>query len=266
MVKLLRLLIILGLCIQALLAGVLREGMNREDVEAQLGRPLSVMEKGEHVVLLFAGGLKVELHGGKVVDMSPSLRAPEVPEPKGPPPETTLKDVLSQELKRPAEMVDMPPPSAVQKASDPEAGALVPARAGKDLPASASRRYEEPVIKFWIHLLLSSLVNFVITLAALRLAFRWVDVQAEWGHLWLPALGEVLTRLGVVLVALFAFGLGNVFGIDEAVSLLVLIYLLKRATFACTLPRAVAVAFAAKTTGFVLWAFASAPLMRLVGS
>lgn len=240
--------------VSVLSAAGVREGMSREEVEAVLGRPRSVLESKGRQVLLYADGGRVELAEGKLV------QAVKVPMDFG-----QAEAVPAPVVPVTAPVAEPPKPAAVAAAS------TEPVTAGGELAVydqSAHQRLLEKSIDdlsrvhedkgtvpapdpmgFWAELALSSLAQLLASVVVLKFAFAWVEVDAEWGQMWVPALAEMAATVAVRIGAYFAWGATQLFQMDNGVAFAVLIVVLMKTTHACTWRRAAAVAMTTKVAG-----------------
>ena len=118
--------------------------------------------------------------------------------------------------------------------------------------------------RFWTGLIVGLVVRALFTVVVLKLAFKWSDVHADWGQMFIPALADTVTQSGISAAAFALWKTTQLFYIDSAISYFVLLGVLMKTTHACTLQRAVAVAGAAKLTSLVLWAAISVVLTHLL--
>lgn len=225
---------LLACCLTA--AGV-REGMSRLEVEAAIGKPTSVMKMGERLVLSYPKGGRVVLVGDKVVEMI-SVPVGEA-QPVEKPASKNDEDGFSKEEGEPEEAgvsVEKTKPASPAKTD----GHLEPEpEISQDEPA-------EPAAGLLLRLLVGAVIRIGVVMLVLKLAFKWADVHADWGQMFLPALADTVVRSVFDVVGATVLHVTDWFYVDEAVSYFVLLFVLMKTTHACTLVRAVSVAGAAK--------------------
>ena len=242
-----------------------RYGMNRAEVEATLGKPTAVLTHGPRLVLLYPKNGRVEFEQGVAVTLS---NVPVDAEDSAAPP---------------APGSPAPADVAAESSSSPDQKAQAAAEAAMEKQRQeAQRRLEEATeqlaeshdkvqldvgpkpAKFWTGLIVGLVLRTLFTAVALKLAFKWSDVHAEWGQMFIPALADTVTQSGISAAAFALWKTDQLFYVDSAISYFVLLGVLMKTTHACTLQRAVAVAGAAKLASLVLWAAVSVVLMHLL--
>ena len=281
-------------------AGGVREGMSRADVEAALGRPVSALAKGDTVILRYPNNGRVELIQDRAVVL---VRVPHADDVEREEAEAAAAQaVLDAELakERAAEEADRKAMAQAEAESARAAAAAaargepvaLPEGALQDLervteglvaahgqPGGASPHAgaDSPFIGgethgigagggFWFGLLAMFFVQFAVGVVALKLAFKWSDVHAEWSQMPIPALANALTLATTRAGAFALWHTPDLFYVDHALALGVMLYVLRKTTHACTFPRAVAVAMAAKLTSFVVWILLSVFVMNAIAS
>lgn len=280
--------------------GGVREGMSRAEVEAALGRPVSALVKGDTVILRYPNNGRVELVKDKAVVLVRVLHADEVArsEAEAAAAQAVIDAQIAAEAAEAkaaekaaaqAEPVNARAAAAAAARGEPvalPAGALqdlervtegLSANHGQPAGPGAHSGADSPFIGgethgigagggFWVGLVAMFLVQFAVGVVALKLAFKWADVHAEWSQMPIPALANALT-LAVTRAGAFALWQApDLFYVDHALALGVMLVVLRKTTHACTLPRAVAVAMAAKLTSLVVWIVLSVFVMNAVAS
>ncbi|HEY0945641.1 MAG TPA: hypothetical protein VGD81_10250 [Opitutaceae bacterium] len=249
------------------LAEGVRLGMTRAQVEAELGAPASTMQRGDRTILMYAGKGRVELIGGQVVEAAfvPIDDSPAPPALLAPPPAppvaadaaastaaTGVAVLAASAAPEPEKHAKEPAPrSAGEAHARPDGVEMVSTETAESAPAS-----------FWSAFALGALVRLLITVVVLKAAFRWVDVHADWGQMFVPALADTLTRGLIGAIAYARWQTDQLFYLDEGVAYFVLLGVLMKTTHATTWQRAVAVSAAAKVASLVVWSFASVFVTR----
>jgi hypothetical protein len=166
-------------------------GDAREDVLRQLGKPTSIARRGDHEILLYPKGGRVELVNGKVADVKGPLPVQTLPAAAPAPPTATpavtTTTPASPALANTAPPVttSVPPPSATP--SDDYNPAVAANELAKHVekmdtawgmapPKVAEHSPFDSVPEFLTGLLL----RFVFTIAALKLAFKYWEMDAFW--------------------------------------------------------------------------------------
>lgn len=265
-------------------AGV-REGMTRAEVEAEAGKPLSVLTRGDTLVMRYPNDGRVELVEGKVVRV---VRVRHADDPLTPA-EQAAADAEREkaEADRLAKAeAEAEARAAAQEAREATADQAVAAGHAK-AEAEARRKLEESVERlsseheagaagamtgepglaeepseFWTLLGVGALVQVLVGMVILKLAFKWADVHADWAQMFWPALAGMLGGAAVRAIGYAAWGVSEFFHLDDAVSYAALLFALMKTTHACTWQRAVGVAAASKLMSIVVWVFLSVALSR----
>lgn len=255
------------------------EGMTRAEVEARVGKPLSVLVRGDTTVMRYPNDGRVELVGGKVVRV---VRVRHVSDPATPEElaaEEAAKAVAAEEKAKAAEEAAAKAEAAAQAAEEAEE-AKANAEALKAVEADVARLTAEHEAgpgavmgemmggeapgRFWTMLGIGALVQVGVGMVILKLAFRWADVHADWIQMFWPALAAMAGGTAVRGIGHAAWGVTEFFRVDDAVSYLALLATLLKTTHACTWQRAFSVSAAAKLMTIVVWSFLSVALSHLL--
>ncbi|MBT5900856.1 MAG: hypothetical protein HOH58_01965 [Opitutaceae bacterium] len=247
--------------------------MTPEEVKAAAGTPVSLLEREDRAIWMYPDGGRVEFAEGRAVIITNMLMATEAEIIAAEESAAEAEKLAAAEAERVAAATD-----AAQQAEAAKREAEM-AEAHAEAMAAISNSIEEleaqydggmpdlglgppPASQFWIALLVQSFIGVFITMLALKLAFKWSDVHADWGQMFLPAMvdmfaGTIIRGGGYALLKTDQF-----YHIDDGVSFFALLITLKLATHASTLQRAVAVAVAAKLASIVVWTVLSVFLLQ----
>ena len=238
--------------------------MNRAEVEAALGKPTAALTKGTRLVLVYPHGGRVELEQGGVTTAvnvamdtgtadAPAATSPAPLEPKveAPPPKT---DAAQAKAEAKMERLRQENQRRLEEITE-----RLEADHGKVHITLGPRPGE-----FWKVIAVGWLCRILITVVVLKAAFKWSDVHADWGQMFIPALADALTQSGIQAAVYAIWKTDQLFHLDAAVSFFVLLGVLMKTTHACTLQRAVAVAGAAKLASLVMWALLSVIILQLM--
>ncbi len=261
-------------------AAGIREGMSRAEVEAELGKPLSVMTQGDTAVLSYPNRGRVELVKDRVTDIVRVRRQDDPPTPEEAAAAAAAK---AEEEARAALAAEAAEAAKAEK----EAAAAEAAWAKQN--ADAQRKMEAAVeslsaehgnpgagiaagdlmpqsspAHFWLELAVSLAVQTGVGMVILKLAFKWADVHADWDQMLWPALAAACAGAAVRAAVYAAWNTTECFHVDDAISYFALLITLLKATHACTWQRAVGVAAAAKLMSIVVWVFLSVAISRML--
>ncbi len=237
----------LGLTV-GLWAGGVQYGMNRGQIEAALGKPIAVLNRGPRLILLYPGRGRVELERGVVVSLVGVAADDGTPEAAvaaaAKAASISEEDIAEIDARQRAEKIRLENRRLIEETRATLAGSH-----DKEL-LTAVRRPRE----FWSGLAAGLFVRALVTVGVLKLAFLGGAGRAGWGQLILSALADTITQAATGAAAFALWRADHVFYLDVAVSYFVLAGVLWLTTRTCTLGRAAAVAGIAKLVSFALWA------------
>jgi hypothetical protein len=250
----------------ACIAGGVHPGMTRSQAEAALGKPVSVLKKGDRTVLLYPSGGYLEFADGRLdvfrgvpVETAEEAAAATAAREA----EARAREEAVQQERREGELAAQADAAAM--AADQAARAQIEAaveRLSENPQATVSPFVESPS-HFWMSLGIGAVFRLLISVVVLKLAFNWADVHADWSQMFLPAFADMASKAGIEGGVYALWGATELFHLDYAASYFVLLGTLMKTTHACTLARAVSVAVAAKVFSAVAWSFASVALLQL---
>lgn len=99
-------------------------------------------------------------------------------------------------------------------------------------------------------------------MVVLKIAFKWADVHADWGQMFLPALVDMLVGTLVRGIGYALLKTDHFCHIDDGLSFFALLITLKFTTHASTIQRAMIVAVAAKLVNIVMWTLLSVVILQ----
>lgn len=250
-------------------AGV-REGMTRAEIEAELGRPVSVLMRGDTQILNYANQGRVELVDGKATRI---VRVRHVDDPPTAA-ELEAASLAAEQARVAAEAKEEARLKALAEAADAKLAAEAQRQLDQTIeqlstdhlagPDAADLGLKKEPAHFWIELLVGVIVQIGVGVVVLKLAFAWTDVHADWAQMFLPALAAAWAGAAVRVAAYVFWDATECFHVDDAISYAALLTTLLKTTHACTWPRALAVAAAAKLMTIIVWVFLSVAITRLL--
>jgi hypothetical protein len=238
----------------------------RQQVIAELGKPVSQATRATHEILLYPKGVRVELENGRVVaaqgltldaaapTASAALPAekPVVPPAVVPEPSKTLEADIS-EYESPAATAK--PPPGLNKTFD----ALI--------AAQEHSQHSPPAPKFDLRDFAIGLVlRFLMTLAALRIACKYWQAEIFFSGLLIVAAVESVLMALMNLAAEWWLGFPTLFYADEAISGVVMLMLLKKLSINQSINQAIQLTLTTKTFTVVVGGFLVTVLLRLLHS
>ena len=269
----------LFLCMSMLVAAYCRGeigiGDARDDVLRQLGKPTSIARRGDHEIFLYPKGGRIEFVNGKVADVKGPLPTPIAP-PPAPTPAPVTEPTVTEPKATPAPKVPpaqkTPPPKPVTVPS----GEFNPAAMSEEL-AKHVEKMETP----WggtaperqtIHSPLDSLpefltglaLRFVFTVAALKLAFKYWEMDAFWKGVFFIAGIDLTLHAILEVLGPASGGFTTMVGVENGIPGLVLIYTINRFCFNKRIQNAVITAAAVKIGVTLLYIFAGIAALSLI--
>ena len=253
-------------------------GDARDDVLRQHGKPTSIARRGDHEIFLYPKGGRVEIINGKVTDVKGPLPVVDFPSEK------TAVPVAAEPVRN---EISETPLAALQRRiapTKPESTANVAPRDAFN-PAAMSEELAKQVEKMdtaWgttppkldqhspldsVPLFLSGLLlRFTFTIGALKLAFKYWEMDAFWTGIFLIA------GIDLVLHAIFALlgpasgGFTTMVAVENGLPGLVMIFTIHRFCFNKRLQNAIVTAAAVKFVVTMCYMFAGMAALNLLYS
>ena len=263
---------ILLMLLLAARAGAVYYGESKAELIAELGRPTSVLMRGDREILIYPGGGRIELVGGKVE----LVKGIEVRE--GPLPVMPVPDPAAEAAQKAAEEKAAAEKLAAEKAAnppapDPEAVFQAQAAAARaqmektleqlDNPPPAPDLLVETAFNL-VAFLVGLGVKALMMLAALKLTCKYWDVQVSWPGLLIAALADTGARAVVLLLFEQVLQMPSAFFADEAIGAIVLLLVLKRVSYNQSTQQAVMVTMTSKVFSIVVGSFLSVLILRSI--
>lgn len=258
---------LLGLCLIACTAGaVVRYDMPREELLLELGKPTSILARGDREVLIYPNNVRIEISQGKVVGIKGiDLVAAE----------QAAATAAGAEPAKPVEPAEAAEPEQ-QKAQDEadakaekeyaEAGAR--ARAGMEQAITdLENRGSQPEAMIapsfsFTGFLIELVVKWLLMLAALKLTSKYWNADIGWSGLMIAAAADTGVRAVILGVGEGLMGMMSVFYADEAAGALVLVMVLRRVSTNQSLQQAVTITMTSKVFSIVVGSFLSVVILR----
>jgi hypothetical protein len=241
----------------------------KTEVLQELGRPASVLVRGDREILNYPNG-RIELVGGKVV----SIRGFAVAE--GPLPAVVERDEIGPTKVESVEAAgrdDAPanqpeadvPPAAAEMNGMPDALAeLDRALAEWERPPEP----EEPQSLALTAAILGFglLINWLLMLAALTLTCKYWAVEVSWSGLMIASGVDTAVRTAVATVGKVLLKLPALFYADEAIALVVLVFVLRKVSYNQRLSQAVTIAMTSKVFSVLVGSIVALAVMSAIFS
>lgn len=249
----------LTLWLAALAPAEIGMGDTRDEVLRQLGKPTSIARRGDHEIFLYPKGGRIEFVGGKVADVKGPLPASVTPPASSPAaPESAPPTAAAKDAAPTPEAQPRPPTTPKPAAGAPASDDYNPAAAANELAkhvekmdtawGAAPLPEEEHSPLDSIPMFLSGLVlRFGITLLALKIAFKFWEMDAFWKGIFLIAGIDMVLHAIFELLGPATGGFTTMAAVENGIPGLVLIYTIHRFCFNKRLQNAVVTAAMVKT-------------------
>jgi hypothetical protein len=262
----LALLLVGWISVHVLAAQGLHYDMSKSEVEAAAGAPTSSLERSGRAIWIYPDGGRVEFEAGKIVSIQNMLMASEVAaEVVEAPQVPEASQVEAEREPVAAEAVIEPQPAAIDSDGvEPFAASLEAHEAMQEsgqLMPNLGLGPPAPT-EYWIGLAVRALLSVGVTMLVLKMAFKWSDLHADWGQMFIPALVDTFTGAVIRVGAYVFLQTDQLYRIDDGVSFFALIAALRFCTHAGTLARAVGVALIAKLASIVVWSVLSVVVLN----
>jgi hypothetical protein len=250
-------------------------GDARDDVLRQLGKPTATARRGAHEILTYPKGGRVEILDGKVVDVKGPL----------PTPVATIADVApgigatvpvpdsapTASSTAPAPVpIESPSPMTVDTQEEYNPGAMAHELGNQvekmDSPwgmAPPKPEHHGPLDSIPIFVT-GLLIRFTFTVLALKLAFKYWEMDAFWTGILLISGIDMAVHATFQLLAKVSDGLTTVLAVESGVPGLVMIFTIHRFCFNKRIQNAIITAAAVKFVVTMCYIFAGLALMNSV--
>lgn len=249
-------------------------GDSRETVLAQLGKPTSIARRGDHEIFLYPKGGRVEFVHDKVTDVKGPLPtvASAAPVASAPAPTartaTAKPEAATKTVSPAAPKPPRPPAAPTSDDYNPAVGANELAKHVEKMDTAwgtAPPRHHEPsALESLPAFLAGLLLRFGLTIVALKLAFKYWEMDAFWNGIFAIAGIDVGLHGGLQLLGPATGGFTTMGGVENGIPGLVLIYTIGRFCFNKRLQNAILTAAAVKTVVMILYLFAGLALLNVV--
>lgn len=269
---------LLAVLVALLLASALRAdvgvGDTRDEVIRQHGRPTSSAQRGNREYFVYPKGGRIELVDGKVADVKGPLPAapawaggvPSVPAAVTTPPASASTTPAPAPIENRNSKIENPspaPPPATPPATEPPAynAAAATAALSSHIDKMDNAWGERPPGKE--HTPLDSIPEFIaglllrfgLTITALKLAFKYWEMDAFWKGIFAIAGIDLALHAIMELLGPATGGLTTMSALENGIPGLVLIYTINRFCFNKRLQNAVATAAAVKLVVTICYIF-----------
>ena len=220
-------------------------GDTRDDVLRRVGKPSSSARRGDREIYLFPGGARIEFADGKVVDVKGNVPLLATPAPEAAPAEKSAPPPTP-------EAEPTPEPTAAETPPTEATPTLTPTeQLNRELQKSFDPEAEEEEkhltgLHYWLALVMSVAMHFGITLFALKMAFKYWEMDALWtGTLAIAGIDAAVFAVCEMLGPVTS-ELSQMPAVQGGIGTLVMIPVIQKFCFSKSLQNAVLTAFAVK--------------------
>ncbi len=254
------------ICLLLLLANAgaaVRYDMSKAELMQELGKPVSVLVRGDREVLIYPNNVRIEIEQGKVVVVKGlDLAAQEA----APPPVTAPADAAAPTETEPAEPMLTP---EEQKAEAEAEAKMDQALAESDAKAraemekaitemetlgDASTHPSEPSFNL-TGFLLELFIKWALMLAALKLTCKYWGADVDWSGLMIAAAADTAVRAIVGVIGYVVLEMFTLLYADEAIAAIVLVLVLRKVSTNQSLQQAVTITMTSKVFSIVVGSF-----------
>lgn len=256
-------------------AWALTPDATREQVIAELGKPTSVAKLGRREIMIYPGGVRLELEEGKVVAAKGIILTDAVAEIAQPAKAATRAPAAAAPKKE-KEEDDEPPLTEKERKQQ----AVENAAAEKEYSESQAKmmktvegmeadhergQHPAPPKKFSvIGFILGMVLKFLLTVAALKLACKYWGAEVFWDVIFIVSGADALVSGGMNLMGELLLGFPTLFSADDLVGGIVMLFLLKKLSVNHAIGQAIQLTLTTKTFIIVVGSFLLTMVLRLL--
>lgn len=254
-------------------------GDGRDEVLRQLGKPTSVAKRGDHEIFLYPKGGRIELLGGKVAHVKGPLPTPHSsPATTAGGPTLPPNGSVAEKTVAPASVPQTPPRKQIEpRPTSVTSDAYNPAIAANELAkhvekmdtawgaAPPKQEVHSPLDALPLFLT-GLLLRFGFTVAALKLAFKYWEMDAFWTGILLIAGIDMVIHAIFELLGPASGGFTTLFAVENGLPVLVMIYTVHRFCFNKRIHNAVLTAVVVKVVATLLYIFAGIAMLNIIYS
>lgn len=244
-------------------------GSKRADVVAELGKPSSSARRGAREILLYPKGVRIELEADVVADIkgyippgAPTAAAPSSPEtPASAPapapgaPEKSAPNGGAPAKKSTPDEEDFNPAIAANALGD-EVAKMETAWGGAPPPLPDHESTS------WIELTIGLFLRFAYTIVALRVGFKYWEMDAFWSGTLAIAAIDALVHGALIALGPVTGGFTTLGGVENAIPWMVMIFTIRHFCFNKRIQNAVLTAGAVKVVAMLCDIFVSIALLN----
>jgi ribosomal protein L6P/L9E len=231
-------------------AWALNPDATREQVIAELGKPTSVAKMGKREIMIYPGGVRLELEEGKVVAakgivLNDALAVEKTTINKDQKPQATENRAIDGEFAQPSAMDKVV--EGLEKSHDEGQHPVAPKKFS--------------IVGF----VLGMILKFLLTVAALILASKYWGAEVFLSVIFTVAGVDALISGLMNLIGELVLGFPTLLSADDLVGGIVMLFLVKKLSINHSIGQAVQLTLTTKTFIVVVGSFLITMVVRLVG-
>lgn len=240
-----------------------RYDMSKAELVQELGKPVSVLVRGDREVLIYPNNVRIEIEQGKVVivkglDLAGQESAPS---PASAPAEETVPEAtepaepkLTPEEQKARAEEDAKFEKALAEADAKARGEME--KAITDLESLGESADHPPEPSFSIPGFLTELfIKWVLMLAALKLTCKYWGADVDWSGLMIAAAADTGVRAVIGVIGYVVLEMFTLLYADEAIAAIVLVMVLRKVSTNQSLQQAVTITLTSKVFSIVVGSF-----------
>jgi hypothetical protein len=262
------------------MGATIRYDMSKDEVLKELGKPTSILVRGNREILMYPGGVRIEMEQGKVasvkgIDLAAAEQAaaaPATPPADAKPTEATPEEddeeaddpkapKLTPEQQKAADEAEAKLEKEMAEANAKARAELEKAITDLENLSSQPEREYEPSFDVG-DFLIGLFVKWLLMLAALKLTAKYWAVDIEWKGLMIAAAADTAVRAVVLGIGEGLLGMFTVFYADEALAAIVLVVVLRKVSTNQSLQQAVTITLTSKVFSIVVGSFVTVAILN----
>ncbi|RXK53832.1 hypothetical protein ESB00_19310 [Oleiharenicola lentus] len=240
-----------------------RYDMSKAELLQELGKPVSVLRRGDREILIYPNNVRIEIEQGKVVVVKGlDLAAQETaPTPAAAPTEEvapTEAEPAEPKLSPEEQKAQAEAEAKLEKAlaeSDTKARAEME-KAITDLETLGESAEHRPEPSFNLTGFFTELfIKWALMLAALKLTCKYWGADVDWSGLMIAAAADTAVRAIVGVIGYVVLEMFTLLYADEALAAIVLVLVLRKVSTNQSLQQAVTITMTSKVFSIVVGSF-----------
>ncbi len=236
-----------------------RYDMSKAELLQELGKPVSVLVRGDREILIYPNNVRIEIAQGKVVVVKGLDLTEQTPAPAATPPPSEEEAVPEEPKLTPEEQKAQAEEEAKFEKSLAEADAKGRAEMEKAITALETPAESDDTSSgsgFSVTGFLTELfIKWALMLAALKLTCKYWGADVDWSGLMIAAAADTGVRAIVGVIGYVVLEMFTLLYADEALAAIVLVLVLRKVSTNQSLQQAVTITMTSKVFSIVVGSF-----------